>query len=144
MLLKDNFDVFANRINSIDIEDSPKFGRLNVKQMICHCTDQFKMLFGEVEGLERQNVDLIKLREMTIKNETLPTVKGLDQLAGEGTKPTDFNNDKEELLKYLTKFHNCDYNSEFHFHPYFGEINADRWDKLVIHHLDHHLKQFGR
>ena len=71
---------------------------MTVFQMVCHCTDQFRMMFGEIEVLKRQNVDLVKLREMIAKKETVPTVEGLDQIAGGGTKPTSLDNDKEKLI----------------------------------------------
>ena len=85
-----------------------------------------------------------KLRVMTINNETLPTVEGLDQIAGGGTKPTYFENDKKILINYLNRFDETDEQYKFSFHPYLGTIGKDRWEKWVIHHLDHHLKQFGR
>lgn len=135
---------FINRIRTVSNDDIAKFGQMNVFQMICHCADQFRMLFGEIEGLKRQNVDLAKLKEMAARNETLPTVEGLDQVAGGGTKPTDFSKDKETLISYLNKFAECDEIHVFSFHPYFGVMNKSHWERLVDHHLNHHLNQFGR
>jgi hypothetical protein len=137
-------DNFINRILSVQSNDKAKFGQMNVSQMICHCTDQFRMMFGEIKGLKRQNVDLKKLKEMAIKNETLPTVDGLDQAAGGGTKPTVFENDKKLLIDYLKRFTECDENYNFSFHPYLGVIGQEQWERLVVQHLDHHLSQFNR
>jgi hypothetical protein len=135
---------FTKRINSVTAEDKPLFGKMNVFQMICHCADQFRIMFAEFEGLKRQNVDVVKLREMVIRNETVPTVDGLDQAAGGGTKPTQLQNDKEILIAYLNRFTKTGDNYIFSFHPYYGDINKATWEKLVIHHMDHHLKQFGK
>ncbi|MFA6979171.1 MAG: DUF1569 domain-containing protein [Ignavibacteriaceae bacterium] len=137
-------DEFINRILAIDENDKAKFGKMNVSQMICHCADQFRMMFGEIEGLKRQNVDVKKIREMAIKNETIPTVDGLDQAAGGGTKPTGLEKDKETLISYLNKFVATDENYKFSFHPFFGEVGKVQWERLVVHHLNHHLDQFGR
>ncbi len=93
MTIKERDD-FINHILSIQPNDQAKFRRMNVSQMICHCTDQFKMMFGKIKGLKRQKVDLIKIKEMAARNETVPTVEGLDQFAGGGTKPAYFNNEK--------------------------------------------------
>lgn len=135
---------FINRILSVQLNDKAKFGKMNVSQMICHCADQFRMLFGEIEGLRRQNVDLVKFKEMAARNETLPTVDGLDQAAGGGTKPTELENDKELLIDYLKRFSGCPDNYNFSFHPYLGVIGKEQWERLVIHHLEHHLSQFKR
>lgn len=137
-------DEFVNRILTVRSDDKAKFGQMNIFQMICHCSDQFRMMYGEIEDLKRQNVDVVKLREMAMRNETVPTVDGLDQIAGGGTKPTELENDIETLIKYLNRFLETDEKYIFSFHPYFGEIDKVRWERLVVHHLNHHLNQFGR
>lgn len=135
---------FVKRILAVSENDKATFGKMNVYQMICHCTDQFRIMFGEIGGLRRQTVDVVKLREMAMRNETVPTVDGLDQVAGDGTKPTSLGNDKEILISYLNKFLETNDNYKFSFHPYYGDINKSQWERLIIHHLDHHLNQFGR
>jgi hypothetical protein len=135
---------FIKRILSVGENDKAIFGQMNVCQMICHCADQFRIMFGEIEGLRRQTVDIVKLREMVLRNETVPTVDGLDQVEGKGTRSTSLNNDKEILVSYLNRFFEIDDNYIFSFHPYYGDIDKSKWERLVINHLDHHLKQFGR
>ena len=29
-------------------------------------------------------------------------------------------------------------------HPLFGPLNVDQWDKIHVHHFEHHLKQFEK
>jgi hypothetical protein len=135
---------FVKRILSVSENDKASFGQMNVSQMICHCADQFRIMFGEIEGLKRQTVDVVKLREMAMRNETVPTVDGLDQVAGKGTKPTSLEKDKEILILYLNRFNEIDEKYKFSFHPYYGDIDKSQWERLIIHHLDHHLNQFGR
>jgi len=135
---------FIKRVESVEQTDKAKFGQMNVNQMICHCTDQLRMAFGEVEGLRIQKIDFAALKEKMAKGETVPTVDGLDQLAGEGTKPAAFENDKMTLIAYIEKFFDSGDEAPFHFHPYFGEMNKEKWNRLVLHHLNHHLAQFGR
>lgn len=137
-------DEFIKRIKSVSSDDKALFGRMDVCQMICHCTDQLRMSFGELPGVRIQPVDLEKIREMAMKKETVPTPDGLDQIAGDGTKPTSLEQDKETLIAYLNRFSGCDESFQFSFHPYFGECDITRWDWLVNHHLNHHLGQFGR
>jgi hypothetical protein len=135
---------FKRKILLVSADDKAKFGKMSVFQMICHCTDQFRMMFGEIEGLRRQIVDMNKIREMAIRNETVPTVDGLDQVAGDGTKPTELAKDKETLIAYLDRFFETDENCQFSFHPYYDKIDKSGWERLVVHHLNHHLDQFGR
>ena len=133
-----------SRISSVTATDQPKFGKMNVAQMICHCADQLRMVFGEIEGLRRQQVDIAKIREMAARGESLQTVDGLDQVAGEGTMPTDLESDKQTVINYLNRFCDSDENVTLSFHPFFGEIDRAHWDRLVVYHLNHHLSQFGR
>ena len=135
---------FINRIHSVNKDDKAKYGKMNVYQMVCHCADQFRMMFGEIEGLKRQEVNVAELIEMSIKNITVPTPEGLDQVDGGGTKPTELGNDKKILIDYLNRFNECDDNYKFSFHPYFKEIDKKQWERLVISHLNHHLSQFNR
>ena len=144
MFLKNEKADFKNRIVKVKENDKAKFGKMNVNQMVCHCADQFRMLFGEIKGLKRENVNLREMRAKIQRNETVKTVDGLDQVSGEGTKPKDFEEDKKILISYIDKFSQCANDYKFSFHPYMGEITGDQWESLVIHHLKHHLSQFGR
>ena len=143
-MTKEQANELIERIKTVSPNDEAKFGLMNVQQMVSHCSDQFRMLFGEMEGLLRENVDLAELREKTTRGESVQTVKGLDQVAGEGTKPGIFEEDKTILIEYLNRFNETDENFSFSFHPFFGEIGKSHWDRLVVYHLNHHLKQFGR
>jgi hypothetical protein len=135
---------FIDRILSMQPDDKAKFGQMNVSQMICHCADQFRVMFGEFKGLRRQYVNVAELVEKSKRNETVPTPDGLDQVAGGGTKPTEFENDKKLLIDFLSRFTECSEEYNFSFHPYFGVVGKEQWDRLVINHLDHHLNQFNR
>jgi len=125
---------FISRILTVTGEDKAKFGQMNVSQMICHCADQLRMAFGEIRGLRRQEVDIVKLREMAIKNEPLPAVACLDQIAGEGTRPTELEKDKAILIAYLNRFIETDANYKYSFHPYYGEIDktdGKNWSFII-------------
>ena len=69
----ENRDEFIVRILSVSANDKPNFGKMNVFQMICHCADQFRMMFGEIDGLRRQNVDLAILKEMAMSLIGMPS-----------------------------------------------------------------------
>lgn len=131
------------RINLLNKFLNPKWGKMNVSQMVCHCTDQLRLLFGEIPGIQMEEVDIKEIQLMARLGKTIKTVNGLDQIMGEGTKPELFENDIITLKNYISRFVETDDDYTFHFHPYYGELDKERWDRLVVYHLDHHLKQFG-
>lgn len=137
-------EIFDARITSVNKDDKAKFGQMNVNQMICHCTDQIRMAFGEIKGLYRENIDMVQLREKMARGESLPTVDGLNQASGQGTKSTDLESDKLTLIRYIERFNESSSDYSFHFHPFLGDMDKVKWDRLIIYHLNHHLEQFGR
>lgn len=142
-MAKDKIDVFFLRIDKLTLQHKALFGKMNVHQMICHCADQIRMALGEKKSTEYGKVDPNEIIAIARAEKTAPTPKGFGQVEGEGTKPIDFNEDKETLKKYIIKFSELHASYRFSTHPYFGDIDRKRWESLVNYHLDHHLKQFG-
>ncbi len=131
------------RIDTLRPDQKPLFGRMNAHQMICHCTDQFRLAMGTKVALEYGKVSTVKIMLLAKTGKTVPTPKGFGQVEGEGTAPSDFETDKRILKEHLLKYSNLDDDFDYPPHPYFGKINKKRWNDLVVYHLDHHLGQFG-
>jgi hypothetical protein len=142
-MTKDKIEIFFLRIDKLTLQHKALFGKMNVHQMICHCADQFRLAFGEKKAREYGRVDPNEIIALARSGKTAPTPKGFDQVEGEGTKPLDFNEDKETLKKYIIKFSELPADYKFSTHPYFGDVDRKWWESLVNYHLDHHLKQFG-
>lgn len=142
-MTKDQLETFFSRIDKLTKNRMSLFGKMNAHQAICHCTDQFRMAFGEKKAEEYGNVDSNKLIALARAGKTVPTPKGFDQVKGEGTKPVDFEKDKKLLKKYIIKFSKLPTNYKFSEHPFLGNISRKRWEELVNYHLNHHLNQFG-
>ena len=134
---------FFQRIDNLAPGQKPSFGTMNVHQMVCHCTDQIRLALGTFEASEYGALKPKEVFAFYNKGLTVPTPKGLDQVKGEGTKPTTFENDTRILKENIIEFSNLDENFEFGKHPYFGQLNKEKWISLTIYHLDYHLKQFG-
>ena len=136
------------RINSLNESSHRLWGKMNVNQMVCHCSDQLKLAFGELPSKDVSNFLLKTVLKHLIllgmpapkgKVETLPEIK---QGVG-GTKPTTFEQDKKTLLDFIRNFQNRIEKNPNQVHAAFGELSTDQWGRLCYIHLDHHLKQFG-
>ncbi len=133
---------FFERIDKLDRTKMPKFGEMNVNQMVCHCTDFFRMANGSKKALEYGVVDPNHILKLSRSGKTAPAPKGFGQTEGNGTAPIDLASDKEILKEHLLEFSKLDKDYAFAEHPYFGNISFEKWMALAAYHLDHHLKQF--
>ena len=138
-----------NRINQLTPENQAAWGKMNVGQMICHVTDQFRIALGEkgqpdkeAGFLGRTLIKFLVLNVISIPK-NVPTSKKVDQVDGDGTPPTDFEADRATLLAYIVKFTAQPDNFDWTPHFKFGKLTRQEWAILAHKHLDHHLKQFG-
>lgn len=137
------------RISHLTPEAKGLWGKMNANQMICHCTDQLRGCLGELDGktdesnfLSRSLVKWLVLYVIAIPKD-VPTSKHVDQVNGDGTRPTDFESDRKTLLQFIEKM--TSQSEDFAWSPHFkfGQLNREQWGILSCKHLDHHLKQFG-
>jgi hypothetical protein len=144
---KDN-DLVVARINSLSEKNDGLWGKMNVNEMICHCTDQIKMAEGKIEIKFVGNFFLTKFMKnlillgMPAPKGKVKTYKELDQKA-RGTKPTEFESDRNVLIETIKNFKTEYPNNKNVIHPSFGELSLSQWGRLINIHLDHHLRQFG-
>lgn len=134
---------FIERIESLSPDSKPSFGKMNVNQMVCHCTDFFRMANGTKMANEYGKVNPKDIIKLANAGKSAPAPSGFGQTEGEGTKPTDLENDKRILKEHLLEFSAFNEDYKFGEHPYFGNIDHKRWVGLAIYHLNHHLSQFG-
>lgn len=141
----DNQTIVA-RIQSLEPNTPNQWGKMNVAQMLAHCVQPMKIAFREVKS-KRGLIGFLfggmaKRKYITGVNDfdkNLPTHPTFVQ-----TGTPDFSAQKELLISYvqrwITEGSAAITTDE---HPFFGKMSAEDWDKLMIKHLDHHLRQFG-
>ena len=136
------------RINKLTPESKAVWGKMNANQMVCHCTDQFRIAFGEkgkpekdAGFMERTMLKFLVLYVIKIPK-NVPTSPKVDQMK-DGTPPTDFESDRQTLLSYIEKFASASDDFAWTPHFRFGQLAGKEWAILSHKHLDHHLKQFG-
>ncbi|MEO0570699.1 MAG: DUF1569 domain-containing protein [Bacteroidota bacterium] len=142
-LTQEQIHQFFKRIDQLHSAIEPSFGKMNVNQMVCHCTDFFRMAKGIKQTEEYGKVHPDTIIALARSGKTVPAPKGFGQIEKEGTAPTHFEKDVKTLKEHILEFSKFDDQFEFAEHPYFGHINKTRWTQLAIYHLNHHLKQFG-
>ena len=134
-----------NRILALQPQTQAHWGRMNVVQMLKHCTVGLKVAFGEIK-LKKTFIGIVfgrAAKKMLLKpasfKKNLPTDKHFI-VTSEG----DFEKAKQELISYVEKFITL---GELALtnepHPFFGKLKPEEWGILHYKHLDHHLRQFG-
>lgn len=142
--MKDNqIQQYFNRIDKLVFETEPLFGKMTVNQMICHCTDFYRMAKGSKKANIYGKISGEQIIRIAKSGKSAPAPDGFGQVEGDGTKPIDWERDISTLKEYILAFSKLPLNYEFAEHPYFGVIDHERWHTLSLYHLNHHLKQFG-
>lgn len=134
------------RIEALQPDSKPLWGKMNVSQMLAHCTMPVKValgqhklghsLLGKLLGKTFKNK---MLKEDYVFQRNLPTPKSFV------VKETpDFHKNQKALKDIIQSFFDADkHELESRAHPFFGKMKADEWGDLGYKHLDHHLRQFG-
>ena len=142
MFDKSTRDELINRIHSLNENSIAQWGKMNVSQMLKHCTQWDEMALGKVkykQSLLGKLFGKMALRNM-LKNEpikkNLPTVPSF-RIKGN----TDIATEKSKWIQLL---HEYEQFSNYGFiHPFFGAMTKENTGFIVYKHSDHHLRQFG-
>lgn len=133
------------RIDRLQPDIQPSWGKMNVAQMLAHCSAFQDIATGDsvsprswlglVVGRWAKPVfynDKPLPRDMS----TIPTLIIPD--------PQTFDTEKEILKQKLRTLQTIGPDPQrLRPHPFFGKLTPEEWGKGIYKHLDHHLKQFG-
>lgn len=140
---KETRDEFITRINSLTNKGAAQWGKMNVYQMIKHCSSREEMI-QENHQFKRAFVGRIFGRialRSVLKNDAplrknSPTIPEL-VMSGNG----DIAAEKEKWKSRINNYTN--YPHSFYLHPFFGKMTKEQIGFFVYKHGDHHLRQFG-
>jgi hypothetical protein len=134
----------TQRINSLESGDSAQWGKMDIYQMLKHCTmseemfqgkQPYKRLFiGKLFGGMALKGILKNELPMKKNQPTHPDMK----IIGTGNVATEQKKWAERINDYAAFS-----NPEF-VHPFFGKMTKEQIGNYVYKHTDHHLRQFGR
>lgn len=134
-----------NRIEKLSPDSKSKWGKMDVAQMLAHCSAFQDIAMGQSHpargwlGIFIGN--LVKPmfyndKPLAQNMSTIPTILIVEE--------KEFETEKEKLKgKIITFQNNGPEKCTTHPHPFFGKLTPEQWGKGIYKHLDHHLKQFG-
>lgn len=134
-----------NRIDKLNSNIQPQWGRMDVAQMLAHCSsfqdiamgNSFppRSWLGRLVGRFAKPI-FYNDKQVPRNMSTIPIILITDK--------KEFEAEREKLKQKIIAFQNdgpekC----TTHPHPFFGKFSSEEWGKGIYKHLDHHLKQFG-
>ena len=136
----------CERINKLDANSQPKWGKMDVAQMLAHCSVTYEMLYtdkfekpkGFKKFLLKKFIKPVVVGEKPYKknSRTAPAFLVVDK--------KDFEKEREQLLRYLAKANDEGENAfEGRESHSFGVLTKREWNNMFYKHIDHHLNQFG-
>ncbi len=134
------------RIRALTPETRPAWGKMNVAQMLAHCSVPYEMVF---EDRHPRPGALMRFFLRTfvkrgVVNERPYPRNAPTAPAFRVSSDRDFEEERERLIAYLER--TCDLGGA-HFDGLpslsFGPLTRQEWNNLFYKHLDHHLTQFG-
>src|SRR6185503_10909193 len=118
----------ASRIRRLAPESPRQWGKMSCRQMICHLSDAFRGPLGErppapARGnvLTRTIVKWLAMRTPLTWPRGAATTPDIDQAAGRGTRPAQFDDDVAVLIDLMRRFI-AQSNGERRPHPLFGPM----------------------
>ena len=137
---------YVSRIENIQKDTSPKWGKMNATEMFAHCS----LVFEYNNGQRQAKVN--PLMKFFLKPMMRNAIVGPKPY--KPNSPTapyfrvsttqEFNLEKARLIQTLTKYSKDGAQAaEAREHAWLGKLSGDEWSWCMIKHLDHHLNQFG-
>ncbi|MDB5124568.1 MAG: hypothetical protein JWP94_2697 [Mucilaginibacter sp.] len=140
---KETRDELIARINSIDENKSPKWGKMNVYQMLKHCYLSDELYLGK-KKYDRIFLGRIfgRIALKRILKEGAPFPKNAK--TSQHFIVTGNGNAEEEKRKLISLINGYEtFSQPFVEHWFFGKMTKEQVGALSYKHLDHHLQQFG-
>jgi len=141
-----NYQGILKRIDALDSNNKRKWGKMNIEQMLEHCSLQLKLGLGhkQMTGYEGPGIQRTWFGRKSFLY-AMPWLKGLPTPSQMNMVKNDvsveaFAQEKSQLIKLLEEVQK---NTNLKPHAFFGAMNQKDWGRLIWKHLDYHLKQFG-
>ena len=143
---KNTIDELVQRINSLNENNIPVWGKMNVHQMSKHCTIWNEWVLGKKDFVYKQNFLGKIFGKMALKSNTKDDKYiGKNMPAGKaftvketvaGLTPL-----KSIWIDQIKSYEN--YSNDNFVHDFFGKITKEQVGIFAFKHNDHHLRQFN-
>ena len=138
-------DEVIERINLLNSDSKPNWGKMSVDQMLAHCSVTYELDFedkhpkpkGFMKWMLKTFIKKVVVSEKPYKKNGRTAPQFLI------TSEKDFNLEKDRLVVYILKAQELgpDYFNQKESHS-FGKLSTAEWNNMFYKHLDHHLSQF--
>jgi hypothetical protein len=139
----DSYNELLNRIERLNKDTTPEWGKMSVGQMVWHCQGPLNIILEKNDyGMKPSLLAKLFFKKSLYNDKAwrkgLPTAKFLK------TKESkEFDKEKDVLVSLMNELFTQRNKEEWKAHPAFGYFTKDQWGQMQYKHLDHHLRQFG-
>lgn len=141
-----DYKEIRKRIEHLTANNQRQWGKMNIAQMLAHCSIGFEIVIGKLPFEDYSNfitrtivkiivLKLVKKGDLGKNQTTFALYKIRDE--------REFETEKARLLEGIDAFYNLRDKDEIGRHPYFGSLSKDDWGAMQYVHTNHHLKQFS-
>lgn len=142
---KTAYDEIISRLNQLTPNTGRKWGKMEVAQMMAHCSEAFKIPLAN-HAYPRMFISyLFGWYAKKLVTNDKPYKEGLPTAPDFVIKDArNFEAEKEKLQNSITTFYTLGPDKTGKYpHPFFGRLSKEQWGKAMYKHIDHHLRQFG-
>jgi Protein of unknown function (DUF1569) len=135
-------DELISRINTLNENSMAQWGKMNVSQMLKHCTQWDEMALGKKKY--KQSFIGRLFGKMALKDmmKDVPIKKNLPTVPSFKIKEnTDVVEEKKKWIRLLNEYDH--FSNDGFIHPFFGAMTKENTGYMVYKHIDHHLRQFN-
>jgi hypothetical protein len=139
-------DALVARLQKLHDKRPRAWGKMTAHEMVCHLGDSLAGVLGDRPIAPADTWASRTIVKYVALHTTLAWPKGtktrpeVDQAIG-GTKPTDFDRDRQQTIALLRRF--AEPATSCGSHPLFGPLTREEWMIWGYRHADHHLRQFA-
>ncbi|HEX9513569.1 MAG TPA: DUF1569 domain-containing protein [Puia sp.] len=137
-------DELTNRINALNENGTAQWGKMNIYQMLKHCTLWEGMISGKIK-CKRAFIGRLfgKMALKGLLKDEGPMMRNAPSSPELRVKESNGNVASERakwiaLIEEYARFSNPDF-----VHPFFGKMTKEQIGYLAYKHTDHHLRQFN-
>jgi hypothetical protein len=134
----------VNRIGILNEANAAEWGKMNIYQMLEHCTRYEEMVLGKVR-YKRAFLGLL-FGKMALKDfvkddsplkRNMPTIGGLRVTESN----SDFASGRKKWITLIEEY--AHFSNPGFVHSFFGKLTTEQIGQLAYKHADHHLRQFN-
>ncbi|MEO5998152.1 MAG: DUF1569 domain-containing protein [Chitinophagaceae bacterium] len=142
-----DYHLIVHRINSLTVDNNRRWGKMNVNQVLEHCSIQLKLALNLLPSKRREGSFIFRTqlgRWLTLY--VFPWPHGSEtpsqmNMQKNDVAVQDFFMGKKQLLFLLGEIKQKQMLAP---HPFYDELSQKDWGRLIWKHINHHLKQFSQ